>query len=169
VLWPVSDRARHIFQPDLRERLPAALRLVAELGERGTGLEYLETLLRYISSAAVTLTEADLREVVEEVLAQEGGRLMSTIAEKWVEQGMQRGMRQGMQQGVEQGRREGLLAGIELGLKLKFGTEGLRLLPELYRIEDVGLLRAVHEGIETASTPAELRRIYRPAGYQGEG
>jgi hypothetical protein len=27
----------------------------------------------------------------------------------------------------------------------------------------------VHEGIETASTPAELRRIYQPAGYQGEG
>ncbi|HIC88036.1 MAG TPA: hypothetical protein EYP04_01335 [Anaerolineae bacterium] len=75
----------------------------------------------------------------------------------WV---FKRGVEQELQQGIQQGIRQGLLAGIELGLKLKFNGEGLRLLPEIYKIEDVDVLRAIHEGIETVDTLEELRRIY---------
>jgi len=89
---------------------------------------------------------------------------MSTIAKKWMEQGMEQGMQQGlqqgMQQGLQQGMRQGLLAGIELGLELRFGSKGLRLLPEVYKIEDVDVLRALHEGLKTAGDLDELRRIY---------
>ncbi len=67
----------------------------------------------------------------------------------------------GFNRGIQQGIRQGLLAGIELGLELKFGTDGVRLLPEIYKIEDVDVLRAVHEGLKTASTLEELRRIYK--------
>jgi hypothetical protein len=51
-----------------------------------------------------------------------------------------------------------------LGLELKWGGEGLRLLPEIGRIEDVALLRAIHEGLKRVSTPEELRRIYQHCG-----
>jgi hypothetical protein len=54
---------------------------------------------------------------------------------------------------------ESLLEGIELGLKLRFGTEGLGLLPEISTIEDVEQLRAVLAGLETASNLDELRQI----------
>ncbi|HYT88165.1 MAG TPA: hypothetical protein VEL76_05560 [Gemmataceae bacterium] len=57
---------------------------------------------------------------------------------------------------------KGLLQGIELGLKLKFGPEGLKLLPEIRRLEDMGLLETVLQAIETASTPDELRRVWAP-------
>jgi hypothetical protein len=60
------------------------------------------------------------------------------------------------------GRQWGLLEGIELGLKLKFGPEGLRLLPEIRQLADVDLLRAVLRAIETASTPEDLRRVWAP-------
>ena len=80
---------------------------------------------------------------------------MSTIADKWIEQGMQ--------QGIQQGMRQGLSAGIKLGLKLRFGGEALRLLPEIYKIEDVDVLQAVQDGIDTVTTLDELRRIYQPA------
>jgi len=73
--------------------------------------------------------------------------MMSTIAEKWVEQGL----------------RQGLFSGIKLGLKLKFGGEALRLLPEIYKIEDIDVLEAVQEGIDAVATLDELRRIYQPA------
>jgi hypothetical protein len=58
-------------------------------------------------------------------------------------------------------RREALLEGIEVGLKLKFGTVGSSLLPEISTIEDVEQLRAVLVGLEAASTIEELRQIYQ--------
>ena len=77
-----------------------------------------------------------------------------------LQQGMQEGLQQGMQKGMQQGIREGLLSGIKVGLKLRFGAEGLRLLPEIYKLADVDVLRAVQEGLETVETVGELRRIY---------
>ena len=59
------------------------------------------------------------------------------------------------------GIRQGLLEGIKLGLKLKFGTDGSSLLPEISTIEGVEQLRAVLTGLEAASTIEELRQIYQ--------
>ena len=54
-----------------------------------------------------------------------------------------------------------LLKGIELGLELKFGADGLTLLPEL-RALDHEMLEAVFDAIKTAASPDELRRIWAP-------
>jgi len=156
---------KYVMRPDLGEHLGEILSLLRELSERRTGLEYLESILRYVSQGTEQIDGEELREAVEEAFP-EGGGLMSTIAERWVEQGLQQGMQQGLQQGLQQGvrrgERQGLLAGIELGLELRFGSEGLRLVPEVYKIEDVDVLRAVHAGLRTAGTLDELRRIYAP-------
>jgi hypothetical protein len=63
--------------------------------------------------------------------------------------------------GLEKGRLEGLLKGIELGLELKFGAEGLALMPEL-RTLDHEMLEAVFDAIKPAASPDELRRIWAP-------
>jgi hypothetical protein len=60
------------------------------------------------------------------------------------------------------GLEKGLLLGIEACLKVKFGPEGLKLLPEIRQLEDVPLLQTVLEAIETAPTPEELRRVWAP-------
>lgn len=60
------------------------------------------------------------------------------------------------------GIRQGLLEGISLGLKLKFGSEGLSLLPEISDIRDVEQLRTILAGLETANTLDGLRQIYHP-------
>ncbi len=77
---------------------------------------------------------------------------MATIAEKWLEQGLQQGLQQGMQQG--------LLTGIELGLELKFGREGIQILPEIRKLEDVDLLQTIHQRLKAANSVDDLRRIY---------
>ena len=59
------------------------------------------------------------------------------------------------------GLKQGLLTGLEVSLKVKFGEEGLRLLPEL-RTLDHEMLGAVLKAIETAASPDELRHIWAP-------
>jgi hypothetical protein len=56
---------------------------------------------------------------------------------------------------------EELLKGIALGLKLKFGSQGQNLLPEIEQIEEVNLLNSILEAIETASSIDELRSLYQ--------
>jgi hypothetical protein len=73
---------------------------------------------------------------------------------------LQQGLQQGERSGEQRGLRRGLLDGIELGLELRFGLEGLRLLPEITQIEDVGVLKAVHTAIRSVTRPEELRQFY---------
>jgi hypothetical protein len=55
---------------------------------------------------------------------------------------------------------KGLLEGIEACLRMKFGAEGLGLMPELSQIRDHELLRKILNRIETAASPDDLRRVW---------
>ena len=61
--------------------------------------------------------------------------------------------------GMERGKREGLLEGITSCLKLRFGAEGLALLPAIQVVTDIDRLQAILKAIETATDPEELRRL----------
>jgi hypothetical protein len=58
------------------------------------------------------------------------------------------------------GIKKGLKQGIELSLELKFGSEGLLLMPEISEINDLDVLETIMSGIKTAKTIDELRKIY---------
>lgn len=58
-------------------------------------------------------------------------------------------------------RREELLKSIPVCLRLKFGSLGQTLLPEIEQIEDGRLLETILEAIETANTVEELRQVYQ--------
>lgn len=60
------------------------------------------------------------------------------------------------QRGIERG----ILESIATVLEIKFGAEGLEILPEISQIQDVDVLRAVLTGIKTKNTLQELRQIY---------
>lgn len=55
---------------------------------------------------------------------------------------------------------KGLLQGIESCLRIKFGAEGLELMPELRQIRDHVLLEKVLLKIETAEGLDEVRRVW---------
>ncbi len=76
-------------------------------------------------------------------------------------EGREEGLMEGLGRGHEQGYREGVLEAIALGLELKFGMEGLKLMPEIEAITDLGILRILEKAIRTAQTPEELRQLYR--------
>ena len=54
------------------------------LSIKKTGLEYLETMLKYVVNATDRIRDEELRKIVMETLP-EGGNLMPTIAQKWLE------------------------------------------------------------------------------------
>jgi hypothetical protein len=84
-----------------------------------------------------------------------------TIAERvGIEKGFEIGFAIGFEIGRKQGLLEGLLQGIETCLELKFGAEGLELMPELREIPDHELLRVVLRAIPAAASPEALRRVW---------
>ncbi|NOX62336.1 MAG: Rpn family recombination-promoting nuclease/putative transposase [Chloroflexi bacterium] len=161
VLLQVSLRIpKHIFDDDLVEHLPGIFGLLRELARQETGLAFLETVIRYIMGAGEKLEPETLEHVVIETIP-EGGDIVKTAADILMERGREQGIKQGIILGMEEGLQKGLKDGIALGLELRFGDAGLRLLPEINRINDVGLLQAIRERLRTAETIEDVRRIYQ--------
>ena len=57
------------------------------------------------------------------------------------------------------GMEKGLLKGIEAVLEVKFGAEGLKLLPEIQPIQNHEVLDKILQAIKTAASPDEVRRV----------
>lgn len=93
---------KYIFRKDLREHLPGILGLLRNLSQKRTGMEYIETLLRYILSAASksNVTYEDLKDAVSESLPYIGGEIMQTVADSLREQGIQQGILQDASESV---------------------------------------------------------------------
>lgn len=77
----------------------------------------------------------------------------------WYQQILREGEARGRQEGQQEGRREEMLSGIELGLEIKFGTQGLQLMPEISQISDLNRLKTIQRGILTSNTLEELRQL----------
>jgi flagellar biosynthesis/type III secretory pathway protein FliH len=149
------------------ERLFWKVTLVKRLYEKGYSKEDVLLLYKFIDWL-VSLPEELAERFHEEIKKYEEVRKVAYITtaerigmKKGFEQGLQQGMQQGLQQGIQQGIQRGLLKAIELGLKLKFGVEGLRIYPEIKKIEDVDVLEAISEAIETAQSIEDIRKIYK--------
>lgn len=56
----------------------------------------------------------------------------------------------------------GLRMGIESLLRVRFGEEGLQLMPEIQVIYEEEKLQAVLTALETAASPDEVRRLWAP-------
>jgi hypothetical protein len=57
---------------------------------------------------------------------------------------------------------EGLRMGIESLLRVRFGEEGLKLMPEIHEIYEGEKLQTILKALETAASPDEVRRLWAP-------
>jgi hypothetical protein len=60
------------------------------------------------------------------------------------------------------GRRAGLREGIESSLRVRFGEEGLKLMPEIREIHEEEKLEAILKALETAVSVDDVRRLWSP-------
>lgn len=90
---------KHIFDPDLHDRLPDILKLLRELSTQESGLRMLETVLRYVYSAVERLSADEIVDIARQTLHQQGGGISMTIAQKLRQEGRQEGRQQGLENG----------------------------------------------------------------------
>lgn len=148
---------KYIFSPDLRDRIPGILRLLTELSEKRTALEYIEAVLRYIANAAPdgNISYDDLKTAVEETLPDQGGEIMPTIADALREQGKQEGIQQGMQQGMLQKSRDDVIDILEL----RFEIVPRSILKVINEINDPSILKSLLKKAVTVKSLDEFGRI----------
>ena len=61
--------------------------------------------------------------------------------------------------GIQQGIRQGLFEAVELGLNVKFGVEGLTLMPRVRAIEDTEQLRLIKEALKVSGDLGEIEAL----------
>lgn len=96
----MRDMPREDIVEILEFVLRAAIHLL-ELEDKQTGMEYLETLVRYLLSVRADLTKDHFNELVKkiETVYPEGSEKIMTLAELFREEGMERGMELGLEKG----------------------------------------------------------------------
>ena len=146
---------KNVFRQDYREKIPEVLELLRELIEKKTGMQYIETVLRYIFHTVEGMGVDDLKPIVDEKLSEEKGGWIMTLAEKVRNEGIE----QGIQQGIEQGIQQGLLEGITALIEIKFGESGLKLLPELRKITNADRLREIKDAIRVVLDVKEVEKM----------
>ena len=84
---------KYILNEQLSEQLPLIFILLREAATAEDDLTFIYTVMRYVSQSAPHVTEAQLKETIIATFAEKGEALMSTIAEKWIEQGLEQGQK----------------------------------------------------------------------------
>jgi predicted transposase/invertase (TIGR01784 family) len=139
-----------IFDPQLSRQLPEIFKLFWQLANQETAIQYLETVLRYLSVTAERVTPDELRRALEVVFPQQGDELMPTLAQQWREEGRQ------------EGRQEGLLAGMRQNiqdlLEERLAVPKKRFQAQLAGLDNLDTLRLLVRRAATVDSVAEFEQ-----------
>lgn len=155
---------KHIFDHDFTDKMPGILSLMNDLSEKETGLQYFESLIKYIFSNVEDITPEKFQSIVSNSLSEDKGELIMTLAEKLRNEGFQKGLALAEKlrnEGLEQGLEQGLLEGIEFAVSIKFGdTDDCKsIIAKIKNIRDISQLKALKGKIKSAKTVPELIRF----------
>jgi predicted transposase/invertase (TIGR01784 family) len=160
---------KYIFRDELREKMSGIFELLSRLEEKESGLEYLETILRYLAGGTEKIAEEQLTETVRE-LFEKGENMMATLVEQWYNRGWHKGRQEGWQKGRQEGREEGRQEGRQKGwledriealgqiLAIRFGVTLTKLTKYQQRLKELSLnsLKRVTEIALTVDTLTEF-------------
>jgi len=128
---------KHIRNPDILRHLAPLLPLMQRIEREGGGLEFLETVFRYLFTAARVENIDEMARVAVKSLSQETEEAVMTIAEQLEKRGWEKGRLDGREEGRQAGREEGRQAGREEGREENSQEVALRLIDEGMSLEFV--------------------------------
>ena len=108
---------RDIYTKDGGQLINSILRAAEYLqiiADKQSGMEYFETLIRYIFNAAKSLAKNDIHKIIKQIKTNypEGGEVVMTIARILREEGRMEGLLKGRKEGREDVARRSLLKGL---------------------------------------------------------
>ena len=142
---------KYSSDPNLMAKLPEILALMRELMQQQTGLQCLETVLRYLLSIVEGVTTEEIKEIVEKALSRREGDYTMTLAETL--------HNEGKVEGKLEGKIEGLLEAIELGMSLKFPDKIYAVMSGIQKISDINVLRQIKDTIKSARSDSEVMAL----------
>jgi len=146
---------KYVFDPEFRHKLPEIFSLLKTLMEKETGLQYLETVLRYLTSV-VSEDELSLEQIkgmVEQAISKETGEHIMTLAEKL--------RNEGEIKGELKGEIKGLKGGIEIVLNYKFPEDIDMIMNMVNKVEDLDTLNEIKETLKTTQDKAEILALLK--------
>ncbi|PID78351.1 MAG: hypothetical protein CSB21_00745 [Deltaproteobacteria bacterium] len=157
---------KYILEPELRKKLPDIFSLFKDLEESKTGLQYFESLIRYLlSNTEFELN--DLKAMAVKAIDEKKGDLIMSVAERLVQQGIEQGMIQGIdlgrKEGKQEGRQEAMQQGISLVLDIfdKFGQNNKAkiIVSMIKNIYDSDTLNQIEKKLEKTDSVEEFEKI----------
>ena len=145
---------KHIRDPDLLQKLPDILALLKTLMEKETGLEWLEVVIRYLTSSRdeEDLSAKKIVEIAEQAISKETGGYVMTLLEKLRNEGKQEGKLEGI---------KGLREAIETGAAVKFPGEIDTVMAKVNKTDDLETLVAVAKTIYIANDISEILALLK--------
>jgi hypothetical protein len=148
---------KHIFDSDFDQKLPGIFKLLEDLVQKETGLQYVESLLRYLLSNMENMTGDKLKSIVAQSLSEKEGGVIMKFADSALGKIYNKGMNLGIQQTlhmVVQARKDMAVTVIDL----KFGNspESERFKRYIDALDDADHLALINEKLKSATTLAEL-------------
>lgn len=156
---------KYIFTDGLGGHLDEILEMASEVLQQPSGMEMVMALLRYISRSAVKLDKAEITQKLLTYLPKEGGVLMETLAQAWIEEGKLIGFDIGKKAGLEEGIEQGMVAQRQTVLRLlqwRFSlpeTEQTHYAAQLERIDNLEHLMHLVDQLLTMPTLAEFATV----------
>lgn len=138
---------RDIFTKDaneFHESMIRAIKYLSELDDKQTGIEYFETMMRYIFNVRSDLTEKDIEKLIAKIENNypEGSDVVMTLAERFVEKGIEKGM----EKGIEKGETNALVKTAIKLLTKKFGNLPEEVKTKISKLDNSSL-EIIIEGI----------------------
>jgi len=166
VLWLL----KHIFDDDFAAQTPELFRLLGELMREHRGTRLIEMIFRYLSNTTDTIKPEQIENLANQSPDPERRELIMTLAQQLEQRGYDKGLQQGLQQGRQEAILDGLCQAIEIGLQVKFGLDGLKLMPTIYAIRDPNYLRLIKNSIPTIQALTEIQALLpeQPSASSGE-
>ena len=144
---------KYIADPDLHTKLPEILGLLMQLNDKQSLLEWLESILKYLT-AVPGMTHEHLSQALKQAIPTTGENAMATIAEEWMMAGRVEGRVEGKVAGEIEGKQKDI---IEV-LKARFGGISKAVSDPIFNIVDPGILNGM---LRLAATTVSLDEFQR--------